>query len=236
MNRSLSIVIPALNEEPLIEKTVTEILPVARQVFDEFEILLVNDGSTDRTPQIMDELANANPEVRVIHHSQPRGVGLAFWEGIDQARYENLTLIPGDNAFNINGLKEMFAAVGSAQLIVTYRQNATHARTALRIFLSKSFRLFVILLSGFKLRDFYSAEVYPVQMARKVKFRSNGYTYQIDTLVALLRSGVSYIEVPASLNLRESSNSQVLKWKTVREVARLYWRLVFCRSDYSLTS
>lgn len=234
MASELSIVVPALNEEAFIEKTVTEILSAARDIFNRFEVILVNDGSTDKTPEIMDRMERENPEVRVIHHSTPQGVGLAFWEGIDAAQYVYLTLIPGDNAFNIDGLKRMFDAVGSADLIVTYRQNATHARTAFRIFLSKLFRLFVIILSGYRLRDFYSAEVYPVASVRDLKIRPAGYTYQIETLVYLLSRGVSYVEVPALLNLRETRNSQVFKWKTVREVWKLYWRLLFHKSDYSV--
>ena len=232
MKRELTIVIPALNEEEFIEKTVTEILQSGRDLFAQFEIIMVNDGSSDRTGQIMDELARANPEARVIHHRSPQGVGVAFWEGIDEAKFDNLSLIPGDNAFNVAGLKTLFEAVGSAQLVVSFRKNASHARSPFRIFLSKAFRLFVIVLSGYRLKDFYSAEVYPVGMVRQIKVRPRGYTYQIETLISLLAHGVSYIEVPASLNLRETRNSQVFKWKTVREVLKLYWRLVVHRSDY----
>jgi dolichol-phosphate mannosyltransferase len=233
MAKELSVVVPALNEAAFIETTVREILSVARDTLDHFEIIMVNDGSSDKTAEIMERLKNEIPESTVIHHVNPKGVGKAFWEGIEAAKYPYLSLIPGDNAYNIEGLKVMFAAVGQADLVITYRKNSTHARTAFRIFLSKLFRLFVIILSGHRLRDFYSTEVYPVEQVRRLKIRPAGYTYQIETIVALLSRDIKYIEIPTLLNLSETRNSQVFNWKTIREIWKLYWRLLFHKSDYS---
>lgn len=105
-------VVPALNEEENILLTVNEILPAARAILDEFEIILVNDGSTDRTGEVMDNLARDNPEIRVIHHSQRQGPGSDFWDGLVQARFDNLVSLSGDNAYKIEGLKRLFETRG----------------------------------------------------------------------------------------------------------------------------
>src|SRR5260370_41255054 len=72
--KALTIVIPALNEAGKIAATVEEVLPLARELLSDFEILLVNDGSTDETGAIMDEVAARHAHMTVIHHAQRRGL------------------------------------------------------------------------------------------------------------------------------------------------------------------
>ena len=81
-NRCLTIIISALNEEKLISKTISEILSVYRETNDKYEIILVNDGSTDRTGEIMESFSKDNPEIEVINNPEPSGLGAHFKNGI----------------------------------------------------------------------------------------------------------------------------------------------------------
>ena len=74
-DKTLTIVVPALNEQEKITDTVTGILPLACFFLEDFEILLFNDGSTDETGSIMDRLATKDDRIKVIHHPLRQGLG-----------------------------------------------------------------------------------------------------------------------------------------------------------------
>ena len=91
-NLGITILFSALNEENLIELTVTEILPVACETLNKFEIILINDGSKDKTGMIMDQLASQYSEIQVVHHPKPGGLGNAFKVGLALSKFEKLVL------------------------------------------------------------------------------------------------------------------------------------------------
>src|SRR5215831_16251583 len=94
--RTLSIIVPAYNESRALEGVVANI-EAAAGTLDGYEVVLVDDGSTDDTGQIADELALTHPNVRVIHHSPNRGFAAAYASGLAKARLAYVTFLPGDN-------------------------------------------------------------------------------------------------------------------------------------------
>ena len=95
--KTLSVIVPALNEEGNIEDAIAEIHRGARAHFEDYEILLFDDGSTDRTGAIMDAVAVRDPKVRITHHASPRNLGGVYKAGVALARHEYCVMIPGDN-------------------------------------------------------------------------------------------------------------------------------------------
>src|SRR5271169_4189722 len=98
-NKKLTIIVPALNEEAKIASTVNAILPLAHDLLDDFEVILVDDGSTDTTGSIMDQFKAKDSRVSVIHHANRRGLGIAIKEVTELAKFDSLVLIPGDDAY-----------------------------------------------------------------------------------------------------------------------------------------
>lgn len=136
MSKGLTIVVPAFNEEARLENTVRETHSCATRWIEAFEMIIVNDGSTDRTGNIADSMAKElSPVVKAVHFPANRGVGAAYIEGLKRAQYPFLTLIPGDNAFNRSGIERVFSQVGTSDLMASYRTNP-EARTTLRRWLS----------------------------------------------------------------------------------------------------
>ncbi len=209
MSKRLTIVVPAYNEEARLTITMQEILAEASRVLDAYEVIIVNDGSTDRTAQVADELARCHSVIRVIHQPTNRGVGAAYYAALRQARYEFLSLVPGDNAFHISGLRTLFSAVGQAELIVSYRCNI-QVRTPLRRFLSVSCSRAVRLLTGCAIRDAHSMYVFPVAKAQALS-DNNGYGYHMHALATLLQCVDSYLEVPVPLNPKPDASSRVMR-------------------------
>jgi glycosyltransferase involved in cell wall biosynthesis len=231
MAPGLTVIVPAWNEERRLATTVREVIAAARRNLSAYEIIIVNDGSTDRTAVVAESLAARYVGIRVIHHAANRGVGAAYYTGLSLARHPYLTLVPGDNAFHVSGLDAVFALVGSVDMVVSYRANP-RARTPLRRLLSRCCTLGMRLVTGRPIKDAHSLFVFPVVEARQVR-RNNGYGYHIETLSTLLRGGLLYVEVPVRLNPRPDSSSKVMRLgvlaRLVATMGRQFLRFVVLR-------
>jgi glycosyltransferase involved in cell wall biosynthesis len=220
----LTIVVPALNEEGKIAQTVEELLSVLTTVPYPYEIILVNDGSRDQTGRLMDDLARDTPRMRVVHHTEPRGLGWMFQEFVRLARYDHLTLVAGDRSNTAEGLRRLFASVGSADLIVGYRtgQKRTRSRSAI----SYCFQTTMCLLFGFGyVRDWTGMFVWPVKLVRELERVPSDNTYGVQVIVALTQRSISIRHVPVSQNPDKDNNSKVVSFKTAGHVADMIWRL-----------
>ncbi|MFO0802176.1 MAG: glycosyltransferase family 2 protein [Gemmataceae bacterium] len=224
MGGELTILVPALNEERRLAVTVEEAIRAAQRHLAAYEVIIINDGSTDRTGEVAEELAARHPWVSVVHFDTNRGVGAAYHEGLRRARHPHLTLIPGDNAFQSSGVETVFQHVGRREMVVSYRANP-RARTRMRLLLSRCCTTAMRLLTGHPIRDAHSLYVFPVAKARQVP-RNTGYGYHIETLSTLLRGGVPYVEVPVLLTPRPDSSSKVMRFgvlaRLMGTMSRLY--------------
>jgi len=228
MSRGLTVIVPAWNEARRLAATVEEIVVAAEHRLGNYEIIIVNDGSTDGTSGVAAALAARHNCISVVHHPTNRGVGAAYYTGLTHARYPYLTLVPGDHAFHISGLATVFALVGSTEMVVTYRANP-RARTPLRRLLSRCCTIGMRLVTGQPIRDAHSLYVFPVAQARQVR-RNSGYGYHIETLSTLLRGNIPYLEVPVALNPRPDSSSKVMRFgvlaRLMATMARQFVRFV----------
>src|ERR1700681_1163681 len=90
LTKSISIIIPALNEETVVEGVVRDISQQVAASFTDYEIILIDDGSNDKTGEIMDRLATELPNVRAIHNPGNIGLGSSYQRGLAAARYDYL--------------------------------------------------------------------------------------------------------------------------------------------------
>jgi glycosyltransferase involved in cell wall biosynthesis len=231
MSPGLTVIVPAWNEERRLAATVEEVVAAAARHLRAFEVIVVDDGSTDGTAAVADSLARRFPSVSVVRHPGNLGVGAAYYTGLTLAKYPYLSLVPGDNAFHSSGLEAVFALVGTVEMVVTYRSNPS-ARTPLRRLLSRCCTLGMRLVTGRPIRDAHSLYVFPVAAARQVR-RNGGYGYHIETLSTLLRGGVPYAEAPVRLNPRPDSSSKVMRLGVLARLAatmgRQFLRFVVLR-------
>jgi len=218
--RQLTIVIPAFCEQDRLWLTTTEAIFAARETLDDFEVVIVNDGSTDNTRAVADSLALEYECVSVIHFDVNRGVGAAYKAGLDFARFDNICLVPGDHAFEKNGLLDIFSNVGNADMIISYRTNP-RARSPLRRLLSRICTMQLRITTRCWLRDGHSLYVWPVKLARSIKI-PNDYSYHLVTLVSLLQRVASYGEIAVTLTPKPDEYSRVLRLGVVLILA---WRL-----------
>ena len=225
-SNDLVIVVPALNEEPNIEKTIRELLPILERAQTSFEIVAVNDGSCDRTGAIIESLAGEIPGLRAIHHEHRQGVGASFAEILRATEAPYITLIPGDNAFRAASLAPVFASVGHYDLIISYRINR-EARTFRRAFMTGLMCRSLNLLFGLGLHDYSSVVVYPVERLKALHLASQGYTYQIEAVISLIKQGCTIKQVQVELNSEIPGQSGAFNFKVMGLFALTAMRLFY---------
>jgi putative flippase GtrA len=118
---SLSVVLPAFNEEQIIGRTVCTVLNVLNGWGMDFEILVVNDGSTDRTGKIVAAIVDTDPRVRLISHATNQGYGASLVSGFAEATKELVFFMDSDGQFDIRDLEELFPLIDTYDAVIGYR-------------------------------------------------------------------------------------------------------------------
>lgn len=118
---SLSIVIPAYNEEVTIEQVAKEALDMAKQVVKEYEVVLVDDGSVDKTGAIINRLARKYNTIRAVHHKKNKGFTGAMRTSFKSARKHLVFLAPADGQFNFKELPKFIDSIKGFDAAIGYR-------------------------------------------------------------------------------------------------------------------
>jgi glycosyltransferase involved in cell wall biosynthesis len=227
--QQLSVFFPAYNEEKNVPIVVEKALKVIPRVADEYEVIVVNDGSRDRTGEVAEELARVNPCVRVISHARNCGYGAALRTGFRAARYPWVAFTDSDGQFDFADIERFLPFTQSADLILGYRRQ--RADSVLRRVYTLGWALIPRLLLGLDVRDYSCGfklirksvvdAVEPLQGEEKV--------YQIELLVKARRKGFKFAEVgvhhyPRTFGKQTGANLKVVL-RSLREMFDLYRRL-----------
>jgi glycosyltransferase involved in cell wall biosynthesis len=224
--KSLTVFIPALNEQKTLEPTVTTVLRALALEIDDFEVLVVNDGSTDRTPEIADRLARQHPQVRALHHPARMGVGRAYVQAVDAASKRCFVFIPGDDSWPFESVRELFRNLGKADVVVSYATNPAARRGGIpRIMVSSGFTAVLNLLHGLDLKYYNGLAIYPIQFLREKPIRTYGFGFAAEALLHAIYKGMSYVEV--GLQIQEL-NGGISKAVTLRNILSVIGSIVRC--------
>lgn len=117
----LSIFFPFWNEEKNVETVIKNAIPVAKKVAKKWEIIMVDDGSSDGTLKVAQKLAKKNENLRVIHHSPNRGYGAALKEGFKNAKYKLIVFNDGDGQFDFSEVERFLEKIDTVDVVIGYR-------------------------------------------------------------------------------------------------------------------
>jgi dolichol-phosphate mannosyltransferase len=148
---SLSLVIPAYNEEAVIAQAIVEADDSLRTIVTEYEILIVDDGSLDATAAVARDTAKERPRVRVLQHEVNRGYGAALRTGFEAARGELVAFTDADCQFDLGDLRHLIPLTQEVPIAVGYRVDRQDPW--LRRFLSRGYNLLIRCLLGTRVRD-----------------------------------------------------------------------------------
>jgi len=236
---SISIVVPALDEETGLAGAVATMLEALAPCFDEYEVLIFDDGSTDGTGRIADELAASSEHVRAFHHTSPQGLGGVIRRGWSEARMHYVMWVDGQGVTPREALDAIFAERGKADLIVPYGNNQ-HERGLLRQWIATVFRTLMNAAFGLDLRQYTHLVVCPLSVARDLRIRTSSHAFQAEALIKMIKSGCSYVQVGVRDNFNlPGRRSKAFKLANVVGVATAvvmtFWDVYIAR-DYHLAA
>lgn len=127
-NITLSVFFPAYYDEGNIGKVVRKAVRVLEELnLKDYEVLIIEDGSPDRTAEVADELAEEFEKVRVKHHEKNMGYGATLRDGFTSAKLDYVFYTDGDNQFDLEELKKFVALIPFADIIVGYRKKKQYS-------------------------------------------------------------------------------------------------------------
>ncbi len=237
--KEVSLVIAALNEQDLILSTVHATLDSCKSGLTEYELILINDGSSDRTGDIMDQIARDFVNVRVVHKPVRRGLGCALQTGVEMAKHEHIMLLCGDGGLPGESLPPIFKQIGNADLVIPYMGNLKKIKTTSRFYLSRAYTHLLNILFGQKLKYYNGLPVYKTAQLKRINVISRGFAFQAEIITKLLKSGCNYVEVETK-GAEYSNRSTAVSIKGFYEVGKilinLVWEVMVFKPDRNLQS
>lgn len=220
----LSIFFPAHNEVDNIGRVVEKARAVAAEVAEEYEVIVVNDGSKDGTRELADDLAAKYPEVRAVHHDVNRGYGGALKSGFQAARYEYIFFSDGDGQFDLSEIQLLLPHVPEHDLVIGYR--IKRSDPFYRWLNAKMYALFIRMLHGLKVRDIDCAfKLMKREIFDSVHLKSDGALISAELLIRCQHEGYKWTEVGVHHYPREFGEQTGAKLKVILRMFREVWKL-----------
>lgn len=148
---SLSIFFPFWNEEKNVKTVVDKAIAIAPSISDKWEIIIVDDGSSDKTREVAEKIAKENPNVSIVSHAPNRGYGAALREGFLNAKYKYIVFTDGDDQFDFSEVKKFVEAINSSDIVIGYRKKRRD--NSLRHILMYLLKIWDFIFFGFYFKD-----------------------------------------------------------------------------------
>ena len=221
----VSFAIAALNEQRLIADFVNQAHETAMQHLDNFEFILIDDGSTDRTGAIMDSLADSLENTSVMHNAHNRGLGQCYKLALASARYPFYMLLCGDGGLPASSLPPILARVGEADMVLPHITNLHRIKSPARYAISRAYTGLLNLLFGLDIKYYNGLPVHRVDLLRGLSIGSDGFGFQAEIIIKLIRSGHTYTQVDVE-GSEKSGRSRALKLGSIFSVFGTFANLI----------
>lgn len=228
--KNLSVFFPAYNEEGSIENTVLKAQEVLEKLNLKYEIIIVDDGSTDQTAKIADNLAKQNQNIRVIHHSKNLGYGEALKSGFYNAKYDTICYTDGDGQFDFSEVTKFLEKITDHDLVIGYR--IKRQDPFFRILFKKGWKLSLLIFFGLTLKDVDCG----FKMIRKAVLEkiphlesSRGAMINAELAIKTKKYGFKVVQVGVShyprLSGKPTGASLPVISKSYLDLWKLWWKL-----------
>ncbi|MFP4056856.1 MAG: glycosyltransferase family 2 protein [Candidatus Brocadiia bacterium] len=225
----LTVVMPAYNEEANLEPTVEALTARLRELGVAYELLVVDDASTDRTAAVARELADRDPALRLLRHPRNLGPGAGVATGLRAARGDSVMFIPADLAMDLRDLHKYFDS--EADVVVGLRSDRRDY-SAFRKLVSAVNIALIRLLFGMPLRQFNYIHRYRREVLEGMTLESRGVFLTAEILIKARDLGYRLEEVEVGYVPRRAGRASCGRpgviaravWELVRFWARRQWR------------
>ena len=229
---SVTIIITALNEEASIGKTYCAAKSALTRLGIDHQIILINDGSQDRTMGIMDLIQAHDSQVQVFHHKTPQGIGFGYKKGIHHARKEYLMYLPGDDNFSEESIIKVLELRGKADIVIPYHTNLKEVRDSVRASISGYYTTLLNWCFGLRVKYFNSIVLHKTSFLQALTIRSDKFTYQSEILIKLIKVyRCNFLHVGILLDERSSGESKAISLSNFIDTVKFFFTL--CIEVYS---
>ncbi|MBL8877528.1 MAG: glycosyltransferase family 2 protein [Phycisphaerales bacterium] len=222
---SLSIVLPCYNEEENVERVAGDALRMARQLADDYEVVIVNDGSRDRTGELAEAMSRRDSHLRVVHNNPNKGYGGALAAGFRAASKQWVFYTDGDGQFDLGELPKLLPLLEQYDIVTCYRakrRDPIHRK--INAFMWTSL---VGLLFRLRIRDVDCAfKIYPKHLFERITMHSNSALIDTEVLAKARNLGYTMTQIPVTHLPRAAGTQTGAKlssiFKAFRELFALY--------------
>jgi len=232
---SVTAFFPAYNDAGTIASMVIAAIRTLQELTDDYEVIVVNDGSVDYTAEVLDELSNIYRQLRVIHHRVNKGYGATLRKGFMAAEKKWLFYTDGDAQYDPHELTQLVNGLGDQVDIVNgykiARNDPLH-----RVIIGKLYHFLMRIAFGFRLRDVdCDFRLIRRRILDEVPLESTSGTICVEMVTKFEHLGYHFAEVPVHHYHRSYGKSQFFAFprlfRTGVQLIRLWWKLVI-RKDY----
>ncbi len=209
----VSVIIAAFNEAENLESVTSESLALLRQVTPVYEIIIVDDGSTDETGRISDHLAKSHETISAIHHGQNRGFGAALITGYANAKYDLVTPLPADGQIPPSELRKFVPLIANADMVIGLRPHRPYSgyRKLLHVGMAGLTRL----LFGRHHPPSAGSCMFKQELFHKVRLVSTSGFANTEFPIKVAKHGYELATIPIRTVPRLSGQSKVANVRTI---------------------
>ena len=222
---SISVFFPCYNEQDNVARTTEQAVGVLEKLGADFEVLIVNDGSSDATGQIADEIAGQNSRVKAIHHQTNLGYGAALQSGFRAASKKFVFYTDGDGQFDIKEMPALLPLMEEYDIVSCYRLNRQD--NVIRKINGWCWTKLGCLLFGMKIRDIDCAfKLFKREIFDKIKMSSAGALIDTEILARAIRKGYTVTQkgvhhYPRTAGAQTGANLGVI-FRAFKELFKLH--------------
>jgi glycosyltransferase involved in cell wall biosynthesis len=221
----ISFFVAALNEEENIEAALETITSATKQTgIDTYQVIAVNDGSTDRTGEILRGLLPKYPQMEIITHPTNLGMSASIQDALKLARYDRCLFVPGDNDLSKDLLSMMLKHWRTADMVLLFPINA-EIRSYFRNILSLLYRFAYMVGFGVTVNYVNGNCIYTTSQLRGLTIQGRRFSIISEINTKLLRSGATYCEIPGYFQTGSRPRGTV-SFKNLMAVCESYLRLL----------
>jgi glycosyltransferase involved in cell wall biosynthesis len=216
---SLSIFMPAYNEEGNIAKVVLEAAEAGKRVAKDYEVVVVNDGSHDKTAEIVQELHSRDHHIRLVNHAVNRGYGGAIKSGLKACKMDYIFFTDSDSQFHFDEFDQFVDLRDRADLIMGYRKKRMDPFH--RIFMAQvMLKIWNYVLFGLTVRDVDCAyKLFSRQVRDSIKLETESAITVTEFIVKAMKQGFTIYQTPVTHYARKFGEQTGGNWRVILRAA-----------------
>ena len=216
----LTIAIPCLNEERFIAATLDTLAAAMRELSLTYEVIVIDDGSTDRTADVVERYIREHPDfpVRLHRNGRNRGLNRCYVDGAFLGRGKYYRMACGDNVEPKETFIAIFRELGKADLVIPYHEQVP-GKSSFRLALSHSYTFLVNRLSGYRIRYYNGMALTSRYNVMRWGPYSFGFGFQAELITRVLDEGATFVEIPVvATHQDKTQKNSALNWRNFLSV------------------